>query len=63
MLHQLVTRRPGWRPLLCPARYLPIATPYSHRLAQLFDQLQLRPGDKQESEGPPAARSVKSAWH
>ncbi len=25
-------------------RYLPVATPYSHRLAQLFDQLQLKPG-------------------
>ncbi|PRW33251.1 calcium-dependent kinase 17-like [Chlorella sorokiniana] len=28
------------------SQYLPVATPYSHRLAQLFDQLQLKPGQK-----------------
>lgn len=28
--------------------FLPIATPYSHRLAQLFDQLQLQPGQKMD---------------
>jgi hypothetical protein len=25
-------------------RYLPVATPYSQRLAKLFDQLQIKPG-------------------